>query len=224
MLLVLSYSPTISLLVELLDGIFCLLDKLVVAPLPKVKREPVWPLQSLWVWWEALTYQQILVSESANRVRCRERVEFRYLKTLFNFPQLSSSGCLTQFIRNAIVVCILCQTRGRKRSWAVVWWNAHACSSGRCFASSWKWMLKRWSASGMKDDPVIVFGKGSKNLGDVGNHVKYYNPWWWKIDGHPKIIMAKATSDIELLVCCVVPSGKPFEKVGDNLGIGMTNE
>ncbi len=37
------------------------------------------------------------------------------------------------------------------------------------------------------------------------------------------MIVAKATSDIKLLICSVVPSGKPFKKVGDNLGIGMTN-
>ena len=58
--------------------------------------------------------------ESADRVSTKNLVPFRYLRTCFNFPQSSSSGCLTQVVENAIVVWMSHRTRERNRSCATV--------------------------------------------------------------------------------------------------------
>ena len=146
----LSCRPMISLSVELLDGTLCLLDELVVAPCPNVRMEPVWPLQSWWVWWETSMYQMISEIESADRDRVRSKylVTLRYLRTHFNFPQSSSSGCFTWVVKNAIVVWISRLTWERNSSCATVWWNARACSSGRSLASVGG---QQW-----RDDPLQV--------------------------------------------------------------------
>ena len=152
----------ILLSVELLDGILCLLEELVVAPWPNVRMEPVWPLQSWWVWWDASMYQMILEIESAGRVSTKYLVPCRYLRMRFNFPQPSSSGCLTRVVKNAIVVWMSRWTRERNRICATVWWKARACSSGRSLASVGGRTLNRWSAAGLEDTPVIFSGKAVK--------------------------------------------------------------
>ena len=65
-------------------------------------------------------YQMISESEVADKVRSKYFVPLRYLRTRFNFPQSSSSGCLTRVVKNAIVVWISRLTRERNSSCATV--------------------------------------------------------------------------------------------------------
>ncbi len=152
------------MVLDLLWHVVRLLDELVVAPCPNVRMEPVWPLQSWWVWWDASMYQMISEIESADRVRTKYLVPLRYLRTRFNFPQSSSSGCFTRVVKNAIVVWMSRLTWERNSSCATVWLNARACSSGRSLASVGGRTLKRWSAAGVEDTPVIFSGKAVKIL------------------------------------------------------------
>ena len=102
--LTLSKRPMSSLLQELLEGIFYLVDELVVAPWPNVRMEQVCPLKSLWRWWEASTYQTILESDSADKVRCKNCVDNKYFKTRLTLPKSSALGCLTCVVIKATVV------------------------------------------------------------------------------------------------------------------------
>ncbi len=140
---------------ELLEEILCFVDKLTVAPRPKVRREPVWPLQLSCIWCKASTYQAIFVRESAKRARCRQNVVHKYFKTSLNLPQSSASGCLTQVARKAIVVWISRLTRERNSNCAVVWWNACARSSDMNCASVMVRTWKRRSPAGVDCTPVI---------------------------------------------------------------------
>ncbi len=117
----LSCRAIISLPDQLLEGIFCLVDEPVIAPLPNVRWEPVWPLQLSCVWWDVSTYQWMLVRDSAERVRQREQVELRYFRTCFNLPQLSLLGCFTRVVRKGTIVWISYLTQDRKSNCAVVW-------------------------------------------------------------------------------------------------------
>ncbi len=148
----------ISLSQELLEGILCFVDELTVAPRPKVRRDPVCPLQSSCIWCKASTYQAIFVRESVKRVRGMWHVAYKYFKTCFNLPQSSASGRLTRVDRKVIVVWISRLTWEKKSNWAVVWWNAHARSSDRNCASVIGRTWKRRSPTGVDCTPVIFLG------------------------------------------------------------------
>ncbi len=154
-----------SLSVELFEGSFCFADELVVAPQPKVRIDPACPLQSSWVWWEVSTYQPVLVRESAKSKRGREQVQRRYFSTHFHFPQSSSSDCFTLIVRKATVIWMSQQNLERKRSWAVVWWNAQARFSGRnrVSMSMGGRIRKRWSATG-EDNIPIIFSENAASI------------------------------------------------------------
>jgi hypothetical protein len=63
----------------------------------------------------------MFVRDLEKRLSGKMRVECKYLRTRFNFPQLSLSSCLMQVLRNATVVLISHLTQDKNRSWAVVW-------------------------------------------------------------------------------------------------------
>ena len=163
----------ISHLQELLEGILCFVDEFVAAPWPKVRSEPVCSLQLLWSWCEASTYQTMLERDSEKRVSFKQRVECKYLRTLPSLPQSSLSGRLTRVVKNATVVWMSRQTRDRKRSYAVVWWKALACSSGKNVASVGGQTWKRRSPAGVHLHPRNLFRECLDDLFDVIDHVNY---------------------------------------------------
>jgi hypothetical protein len=167
MSLILSCRLTISLSVELLVLIFCLFEELIMALRPNVRGAPVWPLQLLCVWCDALTYLWMRERDYAKRISLRLRVELRYLRTRFSLSQSSSLSCLTHVVRNTTVIWISRQTWERKSDCAVVWWKACACSSRRQQAYTAGCIEKRWSAAGVEDTPVILSGKA------LGSHVEF---------------------------------------------------
>ena len=96
-----SSAPTSSPSVELRTFTFCFVEVLVVAPFPKVMTVPVCPLQSGCTVYEASTYHLMVDRSSTFRVNFKYNVPRRYCSTLRSFSQLSSSGFLTQVVRNA---------------------------------------------------------------------------------------------------------------------------
>ncbi len=74
---------------------------------------------------------------SEKEVHRRGRVEspFRYLSSLFTFPQLSSSGHLTRVVKNTVAGSMSrCALALKKNSRAVAWWKALV--GGVCFPYS----------------------------------------------------------------------------------------
>ena len=58
-----------------------------MAPMPKVIIDPVWPLQSSWIAYDASTNHIIIPRLSVDNVSTRFLVPFKYFITLFSFPQ-----------------------------------------------------------------------------------------------------------------------------------------
>ena len=143
---------------ELLEGILCFVNELTVAPWPKVRRDPVWPLQLSCIWCEAAMYQAIFVRESAKRVRSRQNVVRKYFKRRLNLSHSSASGYLTRVARKAIVVWISRLSQERNSNCAVVWWNAHARSSDRNCASVMGRTWERQLPAGVDCTPVTFLG------------------------------------------------------------------
>ncbi len=109
---------------------FILFKKLDTAPLPKVARPLVCPLQSSWIWCDPSTYQcTAYVAWSAWSVSLRFLVPFKHFKILFSFSQSSSSGDYTLVVRKDTAVWISwCTQFAVKSSWYTVWWKVSAIS------------------------------------------------------------------------------------------------
>ena len=131
----LSYTPTGSVSVELFVLFFCFFNELVVALAPNVRNAPLCLLQSSWVWWDASTYHCMTERVSTERQSLRDLVPLRYLRMRLSLLQSSSLGALTRVVRKTTAVWISRCVQERKKSWAVVWWNAMACCSGSNWAS-----------------------------------------------------------------------------------------
>ena len=101
-----SSTEYISLSVELLPFCFWRRDLLIIAPSPKDIIPPLCPLQSSWTANAASTHHLITCRLFAFRVKLAPRVPYRYFRTLFNFPQSSSSGSFTLLQRNETGVWI----------------------------------------------------------------------------------------------------------------------
>jgi hypothetical protein len=86
---------------------FILFKELETAPLSKVARLLVCPLQSSWIWCDLSTYQcTAYFVWSAQSVSLRFLVPFKYFKILFSFSQSSSSGDCTLVVRKDTAVWI----------------------------------------------------------------------------------------------------------------------
>ncbi len=101
---------------------FTLFEELDTAPLPKVARLLVCPLQSSWIWCDPSAYQWTAYFVwSAWSVSLRFLVPFKY--------QSSSSGDCTLVVRKDIAVWIFrCPQFAAKSSWYTVWWKVSAIS------------------------------------------------------------------------------------------------
>ena len=123
--------PTNSASVELRTFSFWPLEKLINAPCPRVIIIPVWPFKSICTPYAASTYQQMVSKLSTLRESFMCFVSLRYLRTLFNLFQSSSSGFCTLFVRNETEVWMSGRALiATNSSCATVWWNCCACSSG----------------------------------------------------------------------------------------------
>ncbi len=109
---------------------FILFEELDTAPLPKVARLLVCPLQSSWIWCDPSMYQcTAYYVWSVQSVSLRFLVPFKYFKTCFTFSQSSSSGDCTLVVRKDTAVWISqCAQFAAKSSWYAVWWKVSAIS------------------------------------------------------------------------------------------------
>ena len=131
-----------------------------IPPFPSDTMAPFCTLLSHWTLYETFTHHlinDIFSTISFNFIRL---VTFRYLSTLFNFLQSSSSGFLNLVVRNATTVWISLRALLHTNSiCAVVCWKIWACSSGRYLASFSSPTLNKWPAAGDAAPPKIFSGK-----------------------------------------------------------------
>ncbi len=109
---------------------FILFEELDTAPLSKVARLLVCPLQFSLIWCDPSMYQcTAYFVWSVWNVSLRFLVPFKYFKILFSFSQSSSSGDCTLVVRKDTAVWISqCAWFAAKSSWYTVWWKVSAIS------------------------------------------------------------------------------------------------
>ena len=155
MSLSLSWRAVISVSVELFVLHFCLFEELETVPAPKATKLPVCPRQSSCIWWDPSMYQWIAkFIVSALKTNLRYRAPLRYFKTLLSFPQSSSSGACTHVVKNVLFeyldeLCSVCC----KQQLIYCMVECIRLFFAQFLPSSLT--LKRWSAAGVADTPVI---------------------------------------------------------------------
>ncbi len=154
----LSWRAINSVSLELLVLHFILLEELTTAPLLRVIRHPICPLQSSWTWCKASMCQYIAkIIASALKINFKCLVPLRYPSPHISLAQLSSLGSCTHVVRNDTANWMsYCALLAENKSWYVVWWNAYASSSLSFFPFSW--ILYKWSAAGVAHIPKISYG------------------------------------------------------------------
>jgi hypothetical protein len=154
----LSWRAINSVLVDFLVLHFILLEELITAPLPRVIRHPICPLQSSWTWCNASMYQcTAKLIASALKINFRCLVPLRYQSTCISLAQTSSSGSCTCVVKNNTAVWMLrCALLAANKSWYVMWWNASTSFSFSFFPFSQ--ILYKWSAAGVAHIPEISCG------------------------------------------------------------------
>jgi hypothetical protein len=132
----------------------------------------------------------------------------RYPSSRFTLPQSSSSGHLTQVVRNAVAGWMLCLAPAlRKRSWAEAWWNALACSSSSGFAKDLSLTVKRWSMAGL----VLMATISSGQLYFcVLDHVYHHFSFHWEVEYHSQVAVHHSSVGYNRhAVCLTQPDSKP---------------
>ena len=85
--------------VELATFILCFLKIFTMAPFPIDIMAPVCPFEYQCTPKDLSTHQTIFLSDSAVNNRLMYILPLRYIRTCLNFPQSSTSGSLTLFVR-----------------------------------------------------------------------------------------------------------------------------
>ncbi len=98
-------APTSSDSVELLVLSFCLLEKLIAAPLTMDIMDAMCPRQLSRMAWEALTHHRMVARLSTERLSFMWRVLWRYRTTHLRLPQLSLSRLFTRIMMKETAIC-----------------------------------------------------------------------------------------------------------------------
>ena len=132
-LLSMASSTPISLsYVEIFPFIFCFVEKLYTAPLPKYAMSPMCFLRSLCTAYEAYIHHFTTDISLTIEFIFRFRVTLSYFKIHLSFPQLSLSIFFTSVLINPIIVYISWRALSPMNSiCGTVWWKVCACSSNR---------------------------------------------------------------------------------------------